>query len=173
MMRLELLIQHGGIFLDHDAYVLRSLEPLRRCCPTSSYESSRSSSGTPSRTTQGSANQKEAIPAKGCHAATVVAGFEQATESLRKLNPGVLLAEKGSRFLTLARASWRNYSTAWDFNCCEAAYRLHAAHPELGSHLRADIGPLPRYATEMEYAEHIERARVVRPCRLCAEYVQR
>ena len=31
MMRLQLMIEHGGIFLDHDAFVVRPLDELRRC----------------------------------------------------------------------------------------------------------------------------------------------
>jgi hypothetical protein len=42
------------------------------------------------------------------------------------------------------------------------SYRLHAAlGSSLRSHLRADLGPLPRYATEVEYEAHLQRARVV------------
>lgn len=99
MMRLELLIRHGGIFLDHDAYVLRPLDELRRCCP-------------PPDSTYAAHN-------RSCAAAPVVAGFEQATSSLRKMNPGVLLAERGSPFLQMIRQAWKNYSTLWDYNCCE------------------------------------------------------
>ena len=148
MMRLDLLLRHGGIFLDHDAYVLRSLDPLRHCCPP---QEASGNAGRGAHTHMGGV----------CQLAPVVAGFEQATPSLRKLNPGVLLAEQHSPFLSLCRASWRNYSTLWDYNCCEAAYQLHMAHPELRSHLRADIGPLPRYPTAAQYASHLRRARVV------------
>ena len=97
MMRLELLIQHGGIFLDHDAYVFRSLDELRRCCPPA----------------------ESRVGNTGCRPSPVVAGFEQAPPTLRKLNPGVLLAERRSRFLRMCRAAWQNYSTLWDYNCCE------------------------------------------------------
>ena len=42
------------------------------------------------------------------------------------------------------------------------SFRLHAAlGAELRSHLRADLGPLPRYASEGEYDAHLRRARVV------------
>lgn len=149
MMRLELLLRHGGMFLDHDAYVVRSLDGLRRCCPPASF------GGT------------------ACRAAPVVAGFEQATASLRKLNPGVLLAERRSPFLQMCRASWRNYSTMWDYNCCEAAYRLHEAHPEMGVHLRSDIGPLPRYTSQAEYDAHLARATVVHVTALSKAWRQR
>jgi len=148
MMRLDLLIAFGGIFLDHDAFVIRPLDQLRSCCPPGG---------------RGGA----------CSAAPVVAGFEQATATLRKMNPGVLLAERGSPFLRHCRAGWRNYSTAWDYNCCEAAYAVHRDHPEYRSHLRADIGPLPRFATAAEYDEHIARARVVHVTALSKPWRQR
>ena len=42
------------------------------------------------------------------------------------------------------------------------SFRLHEAlGATLGSHLRADLGPLPRYASEAEYDDHLSRARVV------------
>ena len=95
-------------------------------------------------------------------AATVIAGFEQET-GLRKLNPGVLMSTAQSEFLQLWRASWANYSSRdWDYNCCQVAYRLHEALTErLHTHIRADLGPLPRYNSEAEYDAHLERARVV------------
>lgn len=105
MMRLDLLIRHGGIFLDHDAYVLRSLDELRRCCPPTTPLGDNANSQT-------------------CRAAPVVAGFEQFDHTMRKLNPGVLLAERDSPFLKMLRSSWRNYSTAWDYNCCEVRRSL-------------------------------------------------
>ena len=68
-----------------------------------------------------------------------------------------------SEFLQLWRASWANYSSRdWDYNCCQVAYRLHEALTErLHTHIRADLGPLPRYNSEAEYDAHLERARVV------------
>ncbi|KAL1527100.1 hypothetical protein AB1Y20_015783 [Prymnesium parvum] len=153
MMRLELLIKHGGIFLDHDAYVFRSLERLRRCCPP---------------------DERPPTGARvSCAAAPVVAGFEQATPVLRKLNPGVLLAERNSPFLQMIRASWQNYSVLWDYNCCEAAYKLHEQHPEFRAHLRADIGPLPRYASQRQYDEHLAQATVVHVTALSKAWRQR
>ena len=57
---------------------------------------------------------------------------------------------------------WTNYTPAWDFNCCIHSYALHEQHwRTLRTHLRADLGPLPRYRTEAEYDEHLARARVV------------
>ena len=92
----------------------------------------------------------------------MIPGFEQ-EESGRKLNPGTLMAERNAEFLRLWRASWFNYSARdWDYNCCQVSYRLHTAlGRQLGSHLRADLGPLPRYATEREYDQHLQRAHVV------------
>ena len=81
---------------------------------------------------------------------------------MRKLNPGALMAERNASFLRLWRASWHDYKPEWDYNCCQVAYRLHEAHhQEHRSHLRADLGPLPRYQTEGEYERHLFRARVV------------
>jgi len=125
MMRLELLIEHGGIFIDHDAFVVRSLDALR-LCPE----------------------------------APVLAGFEQASPTTRKLNPGVLFAVQNSTFLRMCVASWANYSTAWDHNCCEVSYQIYASHPTLVQP-RADIGPLPRFRTRRQYNDYISRARVV------------
>ena len=34
LMRLDVLEEHGGIYVDHDAFVLRSLSQLRRCTGT-------------------------------------------------------------------------------------------------------------------------------------------
>ena len=97
---LQVLLDHGGIFLDHDAYALTPLDDLRRC-------------------------------------GSVVAGFEQ-EPAMRKLNPGALLAKRNASFLRLWRASWRDYKPAWDYNCCQVAFRLHEAHSQaLHSHLRA------------------------------------
>mmetsp|Transcript_36929 Transcript_36929/g.61205 ORF Transcript_36929/g.61205 Transcript_36929/m.61205 type:complete len:276 (-) Transcript_36929:122-949(-) len=123
IMRLELLIKHGGIFLDHDVYALHPLDELRRC-----------------------------------PAAPVVAGLEEGLP--RKLNPGVLLAMRQAHFLHIARASWQNYSTTWDYNCCEATYVLAEQHPTLVQ-LRSDLGPLPRYKTQAEYNRFLKRALVV------------
>ena len=82
---------------------------------------------------------------------------------LPKLNPGALMATAHADFLRLWRASWFNYSASdWDYNCCQVSFRLHAAlGQQLRSHLRADLGPLPRYASEAEYDAHLSRAYVV------------
>ena len=32
IMRYDLLLQHGGIFLDHDSYALTPLDDIRECC---------------------------------------------------------------------------------------------------------------------------------------------
>ena len=135
LMRYDLLLEHGGIFLDHDSYVLKPLDTVRRCCAGAS------------------------PPARP---AAVIAGFEQ-EEQIRKLNPGTLLAEPNAEFLKLWRASWFNYSSRdWDYNCCQVSYRLHAAvGAALRSHLRADLGPLPRYEAEAQYDRHLARATVV------------
>ena len=156
VMRLKLLLEHGGIFVDHDAFVVRTLDDLRQCA-----------------------------------AAPVMAGFEQvsARATDRKLNPGVLLAAPNATMLRLLLASWgRNYSTAWDWNCCSRSYAIHLARPglaqvraDLGHHsgvppppslmavyprpglaqVRADLGPLPRFRTKQEYHQHLRRTRVV------------
>lgn len=90
MMRYDVLLEHGGIFLDHDAYALRPLDKLRSCCapPT-----------TP----------VHAQAAGGCDLpAAVVSGIELlgTRPSDRRLNPGALLAERGAMFLQAWRASW-------------------------------------------------------------------
>ena len=41
------------------------------------------------------------------------------------------------------------------------------------AHLRADIGPLPRYATQREYDQHLERALVVHITALSKAWRQR
>ena len=135
IMRYDLLLSYGGIFLDHDAYALTALDDLRSCC---------------------------AATAACDRPAAVIAGFEQ-EDTIRKLNPGALMAEPNAAFLRLWRASWANYSSSdWDYNCCQVSYRLHAAlGARLHAHLRADLGPLPRYGTEAEYDTHLQRARVV------------
>jgi len=47
-------------------------------------------------------------------------------------------------------------------SCCQVSYRLHqATGAAYCSHLRADLGPLPRYGTAVEYDAHLARARVV------------
>jgi hypothetical protein len=141
LMRYDLLLEHGGIFLDHDSYVLRPLDGLRRCCAQ-----------------RGVADER-----RGCEApAAVVAGFEQEPNGVRKLNPGLLMSERGATFLQLMRASWHNYSSgSWDYNCCQVAFRIHEALPQLRSFLSAGVGPLPRYATEVQYDAHLSRASVV------------
>lgn len=65
--------------------------------------------------------------------------------------------------MPISRARRYNYSARdWDYNCCQVSYRLHEAlSSQLRSHLRADLGPLPRYATEAEYTAHLQQARVV------------
>ena len=68
---------------------------------------------------------------RACAAAPVLAGFEQCSATLRKLNPGVLLAARRAPFLGLCLASWANYSTAWDDNCCARSYVIHSDHPGL------------------------------------------
>ena len=97
---------------------------------------------------------------RACAAAPVLAGFEQCSATLRKLNPGVLLAARRAPFLGLCLASWANYSTAWDDNCCARSYVIHSDHPGLAQ-VRADLGPLPRYRTKEEYHEHLSRTRVL------------
>ena len=143
IMRYDVLLDHGGIFLDHDSYALTPLDDVRRC----------SVNGQP---------------------AAAVAGFEQ-EETIRKLNPGTLMAEPHAAFLRLWRASWFNYSAGhWDYNCCQVSYRLHESlGAELRSHLRADLGPMPRYASEGEYDDHLARARVVHVTALSQPWRQR
>lgn len=150
LMRYDVLLEHGGIFLDHDSYALRPLDSVRTCC----------ASAPPPTDLPGTA---DAAPAGSCaRPAAVIAGFEQEVDQ-RKLNPGTLMAEPNAEFLRLWRASWFNYSARdWDYNCCQVSYRLHEAlGARLRSHLRADLGPLPRYRTEAEYEAHLARATVV------------
>ena len=140
IMRLELLIEHGGIYLDHDAYVLRSLGPLRRCATGKTQ--------------------------------TVIAGFEQAGEerSQRKLNNGVLIAARNATFLHHYWASWSDYRPeVWDYNGCIRAFELYEKFPGMAA-LRADIGPLPRYRTQVEYDEHLRKAYVVHMTGMSRKY---
>ena len=94
MMRYDLLLENGGIFLDHDSYALKPIESLRSCCPPPLEP--------PGRQARAGCD--------GGATATVVAGFEQeagaSPHGMRKLNPGVLMAERGADFLKLWRASW-------------------------------------------------------------------
>ena len=94
---------------------------------------------------------------RACAAAPVLAGFEQCSATLRKLNPGVLLAARRAPFLGLCLASWANYSTAWDDNCCARSYVIHSDHPGLAQ-ARADLGPLPRYRSRALYDAHLGAA---------------
>ena len=55
----------------------------------------------------------------------------------------------------------------------QASYKLHEAHRDMRAHLRADIGPLPRYATQREYDQHLERALVVHITALSKAWRQR
>ena len=55
----------------------------------------------------------------------------------------------------------------------QASYKLHEAHSEMRTHLRADIGPLPRYPTRMEYDKHLKRALVVHVTALSKSWRQR
>lgn len=156
LMRYDVLLEHGGIFLDHDSYALKPLDDVRRCCGRAGGEGEvpRKAGDASSSAWRGSGSCTKP--------AAVIAGFEQ-EESGRKLNPGTLMTEANAEFLQLWRASWFNYSARdWDYNCCQVSYRLHKEVGEsLRSHLRADLGPLPRYATEREYDAHLARARVV------------
>lgn len=73
----------------------------------------------------------------------------------------MLLAAPNATMLRLLLASWgRNYSTAWDWNCCSRSYAIHLARPGLAQ-VRADLGPLPRFRTKQEYHQHLRRTRVV------------
>jgi hypothetical protein len=110
LMRYDLLLEKGGIFLDHDSYVLRPLDRARRCCAEPGAEHNAEHGGS-------------------CRSAAVVAGFEQ-EEGGRKLNPGTLMAEPRSAFLRLWRASWANYSARdWDYNCCQVRPPAAPLHP--------------------------------------------
>jgi len=134
IMRYDVLLENGGIFLDHDSYALQPLDDVRQCC----------------------ADDRCSEPA------ALIAGFEQ-EERIRKLNPGTLMAEVNAEFLQVWRASWFNYSAQdWDYNCCQVSFRLHEAlGTQLRSRLHADLGPLPRYRSEPEYDRHLARAKVV------------
>ena len=103
MMRYDLLLEYGGIFLDHDAYALRPLDSLRACC------------APPPESASPTAATTAATAACGMPAA-VVTGFEQ-EPNMRKLNPGALMAERNASFLRAWRASWHDYRPEWDYNC--------------------------------------------------------
>ena len=47
-MRLQLLLRHGGIFVDHDAYVVRPFDELRRCAAAPVLAGFEQASPTPS-----------------------------------------------------------------------------------------------------------------------------
>ena len=225
LMRYDVLLDNGGIFLDHDSYALTPLDDVRQCCAPGE---------------RGKACEKPAA---------VLGGLERdwSGQGLHKLNPGTLMAEPNAEFLQLWRASWSathtaaaqrphimhcrtdtpiqaiysahridayvarahphrdgaarappwligrlcsrslvatrvvahahrfNYSARdWDYNCCQVSYRLHTAlGRELHSHLRADLGPLPRYATEEQYDAHLRVARVVHVTALSQPWRQR
>ena len=69
----------------------------------------------------------------------------------------VLDSMPGSRVPT----QWRAFPNTKVARSCVAAYALHEARPDLGAHLRADVGPLPRYRTAAQYADHLRRATIV------------
>ena len=111
IMRYDLLLEHGGIFLDHDSYALTPLDNVRRCCAPTEPEPadkimSSSSAATASPTARALAHPL-ATGASCERPASVIAGFEQEVGG-RKLNPGTLMAEPNAEFLQLWRASWYN-----------------------------------------------------------------
>lgn len=116
VMRLDLLSRQGGIYLDHDAFVVRheAMHELRTGC------SAPLIAGKQMEQTR----SKLAIEAR--------------------MNNGVLLAAPGAKILEQWRESYRNYrGSSWDFNSCEVPLRLAEAEPSL-AHLTPEIAPLPR-----------------------------
>jgi hypothetical protein len=104
IMRYDVLLDHGGIFLDHDSYALTPLDDLRRCCATTA--TTATTAPPPAAVVAASTAEKRAPTggASSCAPAAVVAGFEQ-EDGARKLNPGTLMAEPHAEFLRLCRAA--------------------------------------------------------------------
>ena len=115
VLRLDILAEHGGVYLDHDAFVLKpeALHRLRGC----------------------------AAPLIAGHQMEQVR--TNATVE-RRMNNGVMLAAPNATMLHLWRESYRGYrGGSWDFNSCELPLLLHEADPAL-AHLTPDLAPLPR-----------------------------
>lgn len=94
-------------------------------------------------------------------AASVVVGY---SSSARKLNNGVLLATRGSRFLRAWREGYRDYRPQlWDYNSCNVSTALaqRAAAGSAGGlgstliHLAPELAPLPRYRAAADYRRHL------------------
>ena len=131
VLRLDLLSRHGGIYLDHDAFVVRheAMHELRTSCDApliagKQVEQTRS---------------KLAIEAR--------------------MNNGVMMAAPDAKILQLWKESYRDYKGgSWDFNSCEVPLRLAEAQPSL-AHLTPEIAPLPR--DPRAHHAHLKTAPVV------------
>ena len=125
MLRLEVLQQHGGLVLDIDVFVLRSLDLWRHC----------------------------AVDA-------VVGWGEQLHRQGGQVSSGVLMGRPRAQYFNqwrrrLARSYQPGHS---DFGRrCNTSTELAAARPHL-VHTAPELGPLPRYASQAVYDEHLAQA---------------
>lgn len=131
VLRLDTLLEQGGVLLDLDVFAMRPLDAWRRCAP--------------------------APTVIGAHHAAAAVGPPQQL----KLNPGVVLAAPHASFVRRWRESYREYTPERDFGACNATAALAAAAPPGEVHAAPELGPLPRYKTRDAYERHLDAATLV------------
>ena len=150
VLRLDTLLEQGGVLLDLDVFALRPLDAWRRCAPAP--------------VVIGAHHHAAAATGGAAGGATAAASATAAAAPppRLKLNPGVVLAAPQASFVRRWRESYRDYSPSRDFgDGCNATASLAAAAPAGEVHAAAALGPLPRYRTRDAYERHIDAATLV------------